>query len=79
VRTTRYRYQPEHVRNAQKVRASTTGSPLAGWALWKALITLVEAQANEAGPDCASIRFRWRLSARRVIDEVLAEHGRRMP
>jgi aminoglycoside phosphotransferase (APT) family kinase protein len=48
-----------------------------GWALWKALITLVRAlKADDARADLASLRFGWRLSARHVIDEVLADHSR---
>lgn len=48
-----------------------------GWALWKALITLVQAlKVDEAQADLASLRFGWRLSARNVIDEVLADHKR---
>jgi aminoglycoside phosphotransferase (APT) family kinase protein len=44
-----------------------------GWALWKALITLVKAlAAGEGETDPASRRFGWRLSSRQVIDEVLA-------
>jgi aminoglycoside phosphotransferase (APT) family kinase protein len=36
-----------------------------GWALWKALITLVKAlNEDEVQPDLASLRFGWRLSAR---------------
>ena len=41
-----------------------------GWALWKALITL----AND-GAGAAAERFGWRIGARQVIDEVLADHG----
>lgn len=49
-----------------------------GWALWKALITLAEAlKANGAQADAAAaLRFGWRLSARDVIEEVLADHSR---
>jgi aminoglycoside phosphotransferase (APT) family kinase protein len=49
-----------------------------GWALWKALITLAGAfRADDARrADLASIRFGWRVSARDVIDEVLADHAR---
>jgi aminoglycoside phosphotransferase (APT) family kinase protein len=48
-----------------------------GWALWKALITLVKAlNEDEVQPDLASLRFGWRLSARHVIEEVLADHSR---
>jgi len=48
-----------------------------GWALWKALITLVKARkVDEAEADPASRRFGWRLSARQVIEEVLADHSR---
>lgn len=41
-----------------------------GWALWKALITLGMDDA-----DAAAERFGWRVGARQVIDEVLADHG----
>jgi hypothetical protein len=48
-----------------------------GWALWKALITLAQAlKLDEAQADVASLPFGWRLSARHVIDEVLADHSR---
>jgi aminoglycoside phosphotransferase (APT) family kinase protein len=48
-----------------------------GWALWKAMITLVKAlEAGDAERDLASLRFGWRLSARHVIEEVLADHSR---
>jgi aminoglycoside phosphotransferase (APT) family kinase protein len=40
-----------------------------GWALWKALITLLHGGAQS---DAAAERFGWRLSARGVVDEVLA-------
>ena len=44
-----------------------------GWALWKALITLLRAptDGDPAG------RFGWRLSSRGVVDEVLASPRRR--
>jgi aminoglycoside phosphotransferase (APT) family kinase protein len=45
-----------------------------GWALWKALLTLVKAiEANDGEQDLASRRFGWRIGARAVIDEVLAD------
>jgi len=48
-----------------------------GWALSKALITLVQAlKVDDAQADLASLRFGWRLNARHVIDEVLADHSR---
>jgi hypothetical protein len=48
-----------------------------GWALWKALITLVkDLKVDDAQADPASLRFGWRLTARQVIDEVLADHSR---
>ena len=48
-----------------------------GWALWKALITFVKAlKVDEAEADLVSLRFGWRLSARHVIEEVLADHNR---
>jgi aminoglycoside phosphotransferase (APT) family kinase protein len=43
-----------------------------GWALWKALISLVRARTTEAEQEDPALRFGWRLSARRVIEEVLA-------
>jgi aminoglycoside phosphotransferase (APT) family kinase protein len=44
-----------------------------GWALWKALITLVGAlEAGDAETDRASRRFGWRVSSRDVIQEMLA-------
>jgi aminoglycoside phosphotransferase (APT) family kinase protein len=46
-----------------------------GWALWKALITLVAVKAGGAERDVAALRFGWRLSSRQVIEEVLAEHS----
>jgi aminoglycoside phosphotransferase (APT) family kinase protein len=47
-----------------------------GWALWKALITLVKAlEVNDPQVDPASLRFGWRVSARHVIEEVLADHS----
>lgn len=46
-----------------------------GWALWKAMITLQKGSGN-APPDLASLRFGWRLDARHVIEEVLADHSR---
>jgi aminoglycoside phosphotransferase (APT) family kinase protein len=45
-----------------------------GWALRKALITLVK--APKANADLDSPRFPWRLSAREIIKEVLAGHSR---
>jgi aminoglycoside phosphotransferase (APT) family kinase protein len=42
-----------------------------GWALWKALITIPKPDA-----ELAARRFGWRASAREVVDEVLADHGR---
>jgi aminoglycoside phosphotransferase (APT) family kinase protein len=48
-----------------------------GWALWKALITLVkDLNVDDAEADPASLRFGWRLSARQVIEEALADHSR---
>jgi aminoglycoside phosphotransferase (APT) family kinase protein len=48
-----------------------------GWALWKALITLAEAlKTNVAQADLAGLRFGWRLNARHVIEELLADPSR---
>jgi aminoglycoside phosphotransferase (APT) family kinase protein len=48
-----------------------------GWALWKAVITLEKALKLDDGKmDRDSLRFGWRLNARDVIDEVLADYSR---
>jgi len=48
-----------------------------GWALWKALITLEEGIRTEAhDPEPAAVRSGWRVGARGVIDEVLADASR---
>lgn len=47
-----------------------------GWALWKAMITLVDALKKSAQTDLAGLRMGWRLSARHVIEEVLADQER---
>ena len=48
-----------------------------GWALWKALITLAEAVRTAApDPEPAAVRSGWRVGARGVIDEVLADASR---
>jgi aminoglycoside phosphotransferase (APT) family kinase protein len=44
-----------------------------GWALWKALITLVDALSADAGEEVAARRFGWRLTARHVVEEVIAD------
>ena len=45
-----------------------------GWALWKALITLVDAlRTDRAEEDRAARRFGWRVNASRVVEEVLAD------
>jgi aminoglycoside phosphotransferase (APT) family kinase protein len=41
-----------------------------GWALWKALITLTE---PEGEAERRRVRFGWRIDARGVIDEIIAE------
>jgi aminoglycoside phosphotransferase (APT) family kinase protein len=46
-----------------------------GWALWKALITLVPAlKGSRDEAEVAGLQFGWRRSAQHVIEEVLAEH-----
>jgi aminoglycoside phosphotransferase (APT) family kinase protein len=47
-----------------------------GWALWKALVTVVHEKERRADADAAARRFGWRNSARGVINAVLADHGR---
>ncbi len=43
-----------------------------GWALWKALITLIET-VETGRDDEPGLRFGWRHSARHIIEEVVAE------
>ncbi len=49
-----------------------------GWALWKALVTIV--REREGGEDAvpAARRFGWRHTPRAVVDLVLADHRRTM-
>jgi aminoglycoside phosphotransferase (APT) family kinase protein len=47
-----------------------------GWALWKALITLVHGKIKPSDTDAAARRFGWRGDARYVIEEVIADHRR---
>ena len=47
-----------------------------GWALWKALTTLVHAREGGPDADAAAVRFGWRCSASEVIDAVLTDHRR---
>jgi aminoglycoside phosphotransferase (APT) family kinase protein len=45
-----------------------------GWALWKALITLADALSADGGEgEVAARRFGWRLTARHVIEEIIAD------
>ena len=46
-----------------------------GWALWKALITLVEDRTGTRPADEAAARFGWRFTAREIIDRVALEHA----
>ena len=43
-----------------------------GWALWKGLITHVEARRTGIDPDAAPRRVGWRVSALEVVEAVLA-------
>ena len=45
-----------------------------GWALWKALVTLVHEREGDA--DAAARRVGWRISPREIVDVVLADHRR---
>jgi aminoglycoside phosphotransferase (APT) family kinase protein len=47
-----------------------------GWALWKALSTLVHEKEGHADADAAARRMVWRPGIREVIDHVLADHCR---
>lgn len=45
-----------------------------GWALWKAVVVHAEARASGHGAaEVAGLQFGWRVNARAVISEVLAE------
>jgi aminoglycoside phosphotransferase (APT) family kinase protein len=46
-----------------------------GWALWKALVTLVREREGGAHADAVR-RFGWRIGARDIIDAVIADHRR---
>ena len=45
-----------------------------GWALWKAVITLAQAQQGHLDLDATTRRFGWRLGARELVDLVLDDH-----
>ena len=47
-----------------------------GWALWKALITVVHGNLKHEDADTAARRFGWRSDALSVIEEVIADHRR---
>lgn len=47
-----------------------------GWALWKALVTILRAHKHDREVDAETRRFGWRHTARQVIDLVLADHQR---
>jgi aminoglycoside phosphotransferase (APT) family kinase protein len=46
-----------------------------GWALWKALITLVREQRGGEDADEAARRFGWRGGPNEVINRILADHN----
>ncbi len=47
-----------------------------GWALWKALITILRAEKQNDDVHAVTARFGWRRTAHQVIDSVLADHRR---
>jgi aminoglycoside phosphotransferase (APT) family kinase protein len=47
-----------------------------GWALWKALVTILRAHRQGDDVDAVTRRFGWRPSARQVIELVVADHQR---
>jgi hypothetical protein len=47
-----------------------------GWALWKALLVLVREKEGSAEVGSAARRAGWRISARDVVQAVLADHCR---
>jgi aminoglycoside phosphotransferase (APT) family kinase protein len=46
-----------------------------GWALWKALRTIVEEREGRGDADVAARRFGWRGGAREVVDAVITDHS----
>lgn len=47
-----------------------------GWALWKALITHLEAHRRSPGAaDLAGLNFGWRHNALAVVEDLIAEHS----
>lgn len=47
-----------------------------GWALWKALITILRAKKQDHDANAVAARFGWRHTPHEVIDCVLADHQR---
>jgi aminoglycoside phosphotransferase (APT) family kinase protein len=47
-----------------------------GWALWKALVTILRAKKMNRDVHADARRFGWRHSPHQVIDHVLADHHR---
>jgi aminoglycoside phosphotransferase (APT) family kinase protein len=54
---------------------SDTWARARGWALWKALITLVDDRRGFCDADAAGGRFGWRFTARQIIDLVAEDHA----
>jgi aminoglycoside phosphotransferase (APT) family kinase protein len=52
-----------------------TWSRARGWALWKALVTVVHASATGSEPAAAASRWGWRFSPIDVVESVLADHA----
>jgi aminoglycoside phosphotransferase (APT) family kinase protein len=52
-----------------------TWSRARGWALWKALVTVVHASATGPEPAAAASRWGWRFSPIDVVESVLADHA----
>ncbi len=47
-----------------------------GWALWKALVTILRSRKNKSDEYDGARRFGWRYDPYQVIDRLLAEHRR---
>lgn len=47
-----------------------------GWALWKALVTILRAKGNGRDENADARRFGWRYDPYEVIEHVLADHHR---
>jgi aminoglycoside phosphotransferase (APT) family kinase protein len=52
----------------------TTWARARGWALWKALVTVVRERERGVDASAAAHRWGWRHSPLQVVDQVIADH-----